>query len=262
MDLSLLRSPAVCNLKDHCGFNGYGLYIDIYIRFCELEVKQMPFDELLGYLGPNARRGVLKLLIVKNPRLLSMDEDGLVCLAQQSLAYACDAPRDDAPAPIPAPVSAGVPSFTIEDNKEKEDYHLPKRDSLKVWIDGITLDSEWTNLALMRVPFRKLVMSHWEETKEQFRQHVIVNCTSHSICNEDDAKRYFFYYLTNAASGKALQVCLEQLEKQNGRNPYEFEDPGSNSTCRLFQGMRLPLSAPPRPNYFAMWNEMTNEWES
>lgn len=129
------------------------------------------------------------------------------------------------------------------------------------WISQIPRESEWTEVAMMRSRFGPLIMRNWWLALEEFRKHVIANCSAERIRSVEDAKRYFLYYVTNPTSGTLLRKALEEHERRNPtQNVYRYEDPGSGPGKRRYNGIPLPDDAPPRPGERSDWDYVTHSW--
>ena len=153
-----------------------------------------------------------------------------------------DAP-DDAPDAFPTPARVPIKYNDYDnDNDKKNDYHHSKKDddddddTIKPLIEFVDddapiphvasdpisiirqlpLQSQWTEMALMKCSptLRQLVIDNWEQAKELFAQHVIANCKEKSILTEEDAKRYFLYYLNNPYTSAHLQKHLVETLRQ------------------------------------------------
>jgi len=213
------------------GMKGFGLYISmlchIYYRKSEcLTLQQMYSIKENGCSVRTVKR------VIEDYELFCIDDYGHVTSAINYLPDdtpddASDDTPDDAPDAFPSP--ARVPIIyndNDDDNDKKNDYHHSKNDDddpiPHVASDPVSiirqlpLQSQWTEIALMKCTpaLRQLVIANWELAKELFAQHIIANCKEKSILTEEDAKRYFLYYLTNPHTSADLQKHLGESLRQ------------------------------------------------
>ena len=242
MPTNLLEDHRIEALVEHEGMKGLGLYLTILCRIYGRKCRHIT----LAQLKATKEKGISQKAIQRvcfNYGLFDIDEYEHVRSAIKFLDF-CDKNFDKFSVSFAPPTPARVP---IIDNKtetetKKNDYHHSKKDddddddTIKPLIEFVDddapiphvasdpisiirqlpLQSQWTEMALMKCSptLRQLVIDNWEQAKELFAQHVIANCKEKSILTEEDAKRYFLYYLNNPYTSAHLQKHLVETLRQ------------------------------------------------
>lgn len=73
---------------------------------------------------------------------------------------------------------------------------------------------QWRELVCMHSGMAQLLMAHWEEAVEQWRQHIVAYDTIRDVYDYSRARYYFNSYVKlTSPSGRALKEYLEGVQK-------------------------------------------------
>lgn len=121
--------------------------------------------------------------------------------------------------------------------------------------------NQWAEIIAMKSGFSRLLQQHWDETLRWFRQHITERGREGEMLSTSDAKRYLSDIVNHPRSREALRSHLADYDGTHRR--YPFEDATSGPGHRSYDyGRPLPDTAPPRPDEWAIWDDIDQEWRS
>ena len=260
MPTNLMEDYRIEALVEHEGVKGLGLYLTIVCCIYSRQSRYITLDQLNASNEKGIGRKPTKR-VCHNYGLFNIDEYGHVRSAINYLDFNDDLCNQfDVSCASPTPARVPIIDYKTETETKKNDYHHSKKDDddddddnvdaikpIVEFVDDdpiphvasdpvsiirqLPLQSQWTEMALMRCAptLRQLIIANWEQAKELFAQHVIANCKEKSILTEEDAKRYFLYYLANPRTSADLQKHLvetlrqQQLERLTLQEEQDYE---------------------------------------
>lgn len=259
MPVTLTDRQRIAELMDQKGVAGLGAYIAIICEMYRRQSRCLTMTQLKGLKFAGATHKTI-MDVVDGFGLFRKDMMGHLYSAIDYLEFEDEDEKDaevdektiecELP-PVPSPVRV------YKDRDKDEDHHIDGADCIM----QIPEHSQWTEVTLMKSGFGELIKRNWQTAIEQFRNHAIANCTIGQIHNVDDAKKYFYFYVTNPVSGNMLRKALENHECQHPQqNVYRFEDVDSVNGHRSYHGIPVPDDAPPRPDERAEWDNENGCW--
>lgn len=267
MPVCLLDDERMAELVAQKGMAGLGVYIAI---ICEMYHRQCQSLTLTQVREMRFKGATPKTVmdILEEYGLFRKDRMGHICSAIDYIGHGedVDVPSDSNHIAIGLETPAfPTPAREYIDRDKDKDHHIDGDDAGAGggvdYIGMIPQQSEWTMMALMKSGFGSLIMRHWPRAIELFRQHTLVNLTQGSIRSVEDAKRYFYYYITHPTSGAMLRQALQEADDQHRHEgQYRHEDADSQPGHRTYHGIPLPDDAPPRPGDRAEWDFENSCW--
>lgn len=266
MSVSLLDDERIAEFLAQKGVAGLGTYIFILVEMYRRQSRCLTMTQVKS-IKPDGATKKTVMQVVEDFGLFRIDTHGHVYSSIDFLGFDDE---DENPSVaetkavgLESPLALTPARVYSGDKDEDKDHH---NDGVEVpngedYIGMIPQHSLWTETALMKSGFGLLIMKHWAKTLDLFREHTLVNLTRESIRSVEDAKRYFYFYITNPTSGGLLRKALEMVDQQmKSEGVYRFEDAVSRQGHRSYHGIPLPDDAPPRPDDRADWDFENNCW--
>ena len=258
MPINVIDDERVAELVASRGVTGLGIYLAILCEMYRRNSRCLTLTQVRALKFAGATQKSV-MAVVENFNLFYRDNHSHIFSMIDYLNFDDDDECDlnqiqigfESPSfPTPARVN-------IKDKDKDIDLHYDAVD----FINAIPENSQWTDVTLMKSGFGELIRRNWQETLKQFCDHVIANCSNNNICSVEDAKKYFYFFVTHQISGNRLRQSLEEYEQSHCRqNPYCFEDAGSTAGKRSYHGIELPDDAPPRPDERSEWDIENGCW--
>lgn len=195
LETGLLGDERVRRLMSELGAKGFGVYV--MLRLVVEASEGMSAGELVGRGATMTSRG-LALRIINDYGLFSTNDDGLVCASVRESGRGIGREQE----PI---------LFSDENINLKN-----KSTSLEEYVEEMKREAgEWREVVCMHSGIAPLLMAHWTEAVEQWRQHVVSYDKAKEIFDYSRARYYFCSYVKQTSpSGRALKEYLEGVEME------------------------------------------------
>lgn len=129
-------------------------------------------------------------------------------------------------------------------------------------VKSLTEKSQWLEIACMKSNFGDLLIRHIERAVGIFRQHIEVYDKGGDLLTMSDVHRYFINFVSpGSRTSSALYemlLALEAKEHPTSADPYRYEQRCNGK--RFYMGCPIPDDAPPRPDAYAIWDEVAKRW--